>query len=289
MLPVLEVLVPVFAIVALAYALEPRLQSDLRTISNLSIELASPALIFSVLAGSHPDPARWVAIAGGTLFVAAATGSAAWFCARSAGWDARSFLLPVMFWNSGNMGLPMARLALGEEGLEVAALVYVTMATLTSSLGIWIAQGGGSAAPVLRAPLLWAGVLGLATALAQIELPRMLLEPVVILGGAAIPLMLVNLGIQLRRLALSDLSGAVVAVALRMGGGVACALLYAHGAGLDPIERGAFLLQAVMPAAVINVVIAERYGAPTGAVASAIVLGTLVAPLAVSLVLLAIR
>jgi predicted permease len=74
-----------------------------------------------------------------------------------------------------------------------------------------------------------------------------------------------------------------------MGGGVACALVYAEWAGLERIERGAFLLQAVMPAAVINVVIAERYGAPTGAVASAIVLGTLVAPFAVPLVLFAIR
>jgi predicted permease len=289
MLPVLEVLVPVFAIVALAYWLEPRLRLDLRTISELSIEITSPALIFSVLAGSHPDPARWLSLAGGTAFVAMATGAAGWICARTAGWSARAFLLPVMFWNSGNMGLPMARLALGDAGLEVAALVYVTMATLTSSLGIFIAQGGGSARSALRAPLLWAGILGLTSALAGIELPRMWLEALTILGGAAIPLMLINLGIQLRHLALSDFAGAATAVALRMGGGVACALVYAEWAGLERIERGAFLLQAVMPAAVINVVIAERYGAPTGAVASAIVLGTLVAPFAVPLVLFAIR
>ncbi len=287
--PILDVLFPVFSIVWLAWLLAPRLQLDLRTLSELSIEITSPALIFSVLAGSHPEPARWLALAGGTLFVSAGTGLAGALWARLAGWELRAFLLPVMFWNSGNMGLPMARLALGPEGLEAAALVYVTMASFTSSLGIWIAQGGGGALASLRSPLLWAGILGLASALSGIELPRRLLEPLQILGGAAIPLMLINLGIQLRRLALSDFSGAAAAVALRMGGGIACAWLFAGFVGLDRVERGAFLLQAAMPAAVINVVIAERYGAATGVVASAIVLGTLASPLVIPLVLLAIR
>ncbi len=289
MVPVLEVLVPVFSIAWLGWLLAPRLQLDLRTLSELSIEITSPALIFSVLAGSHPEPGRWLALAAGTLCVAAGTGAVGALWARAAGWEMRAFLLPVMFWNSGNMGLPMARLALGAEGLEAAALVYVTMAALTSSLGIWIAQGGGTASASLRSPLLWAGLLGLGSALGGFELPRMLLEPLQILGGAAIPLMLLNLGIQLRRLVLSDLSGAVVAVTLRMGGGVACAWAFAELVGLGRVERGAFLLQAVMPAAVINAVIAERYGASTGIVASAIVLGTLVSPLAVPLVLIAIR
>ena len=59
----------------------------------------------------------------------------------------------------------------------------------------------------------------------------------------------------------SDVRHSVVAVAIRMGGGAAFGLLFVTLFGVGGIERQVLLLASVMPAAVINVVFAQRYDA----------------------------
>ena len=68
--------------------------------------------------------------------------------------------MPAVFWNAGNMGIPCAKLALGDEGLQAAAIVFVTVAILNSTLGIWIAKGKGGGLELFRQPLFYASVAG---------------------------------------------------------------------------------------------------------------------------------
>ena len=123
-------------------------------------------------------------------------------------------------------------------------------------------------------PLIYAAVAGLSVTALGLALPRMLSEPVRMLGDMAIPLMLLNLGIQLRRLHVTDVKHSLVAVGIRMGGGLALALLFVGLFRVGGVERQVLLLGSVMPAAVINLVIAQRYDTSPSLVASAIVLGT---------------
>ena len=113
------------------------------------------------------------------------------------------------------------------------------------------------------------------------------MEPIEMLGAMAIPLMLLNLGAQLRTLEITDLRHSLVVVAIRMGGGVACAALFVTLFDVTGIDRQVLLLNSIMPAAVINVVIAQRYDANPAAVASAIVLSTLLSLLTIPAILLA--
>jgi len=103
----------------------------------------------------------------------------------------------------------------------------------------------------------------------------MVMEPIEMLGAMAIPLMLLNLGMQLRVLEVRDLPHSIALVAIRSGGGFAFALLFVALFGLDGIERNVLLLGSIMPAAVINAVVAQRYDTDAALVASAVVLGTL--------------
>jgi len=128
---------------------------------------------------------------------------------------------------------------------------------------------------VVRMPLVYGSVGGLLLALSGRTLPRMLMEPIEMLGGMAIPLMLLNLGMQLRRLSVDDLQHSLVAVAIRVGGGFGLAIAFIAWFGVDGVERKVLLLGSIMPSAVINVVMAQRYGTDASVVASAVVLGTL--------------
>jgi predicted permease len=283
---VLATIVPVFSVIAVGYALAGRRSLDLETLADLALWVACPALIFSLLAGTEVDPGQWSAMVGGTVWIATGTGLLALVYVRASGGGLRGLLLPSVFWNAGNMGLACARLAFGPEGLAAAAIVFVTMSVLTSSFGIWIAKGENGLREVLRLPLVYAGAGGVALALTGTVLPRIVMEPIEMLGAVAIPLMLLNLGIQLRTLRVTDLANALVAVGIRVGGGVAFALLFVTCFAIGGVDRQVLLLSSVMPAAVINVVIAQRYAADPGLVASSIVLGTLLSLFSIPAILL---
>jgi len=274
-------IVPVFAIIAVGWWLAARRTIDAASLADIALLVTSPALVFSLLAASDLEPERFATLAGGAAFVLAGTGALALLYVRGSGAPRRGVLLPSMLWNAGNMALPVCRLAFGPEGLEAAAVVFVLMVTVQSSFGIWLAKGEGGFREALRLPLLQASLLGLLFSALGISLPRPILEPIEMLGAMAVPLMLLNLGIQLRTLVIADVSHALAAVAIRIGGGFALGWLLTTLLGLEGVVRNVLMVQAIMPAAVINVVIAQRYDANPALVASAIAIGTALSALTI--------
>jgi predicted permease len=285
MLLVLNTVVPVFAIVALGCLLGGRRGVEVRTLADLSLMVASPALLFSVLGGTSIDLERMGVLAGGAAFVVASTGLAAFVYVRVTG-VGRGFVLPTVFWNGGNMGLAFSRLAFGEAGLDAAAVLFVSIAFFNSLFGIWVAKGQSGLGESIRMPLLYGAVGGIGLALTGIELPRIVMEPIEMLGAMAIPLMLLTLGLQLRTLRVTDARHAAFSVAIRIGGGFLAMAAFVTLAGVTGVDRQVLLLISVMPPAVINAVMAQRYGTDPALVASAIVLGTLCSLASVPLVLL---
>jgi len=281
----LETVGPVFSIVALGWWLAGRSRMDLPTLSNLALLVTSPALMFSVLGGAEVDFERWGVLVAGTLWIALGTAVLAVLYLRISGSDRRGLLLPAIFWNAGNLTLPLARLAYGDPGLEAAAVIYVTIAILNSTVGLWIAKGRNGLSEIVRMPLAYGSIGGLALAISGRTLPRLVMEPIEMLAAMAIPLLLLNLGMHLRSLALRDIRHTVIVVAIRMAGGAICALLFIGQFGVTGIDRKVLLLASIMPAAVINVIIAQRYSRDPALVASAVVLGTLVSLVTIPLVL----
>ena len=283
---VVNTIVPVFAIVAVGFVLAGRRGLDVTSLADLSLFVASPALVFSALSGVRLETATLGVLAGGTVFVGAGTGLLALLYLGRGVRRRRGLLLPAIFWNAGNSALPCARLAFGPEGLAAASVVFVTMASLTFLFGIWIAKGENGFAEVLRLPLIYAAAGGMGLALADVSLPRLVMEPIAMVGAMAIPLMLINLGAQLRTLVVGDVGGAAVAVAIRMLGGPLLAVLFVVLLDVEGVARQVLLLHSVMPPAVINVVLAQRYGTEPTLVASAIALGTGLALVSIPAVLL---
>ena len=278
---VVNTVVPVFAIIAVGFWLAGRRSLNVPTLADLALLVTSPALVFSVMSRTALEADRWGMLVGGTFWTVAGTAVLATAYVRLRGIGPRAFLPPTLFWNAGNMALPCAHLAFGGEGLEAGVILFVVMAILQFSLGIWIAKGDGGWREALRMPLLYAAAAGLGVSASGTPLPAMVREPIEMLGEMAIPLMLLNLGIQLRLLQVTDLRHSVASVVIRMGGGLAFTLLFVGLFDATGVERKVLLLAAVMPAAVANVVIAQRYGSEATLVASSIVLGTLVSILGI--------
>lgn len=105
--------------------------------------------------------------------------------------------------NVNNIGLPVAIYVIGDAGfigpmlllqlLVIAPLLLAALDILTAGRASLV----GILTQPLRNPMLIASALGAAVAALGIELPEPVLAPLEILGGAAVPLMLLAFGISL--------------------------------------------------------------------------------------------
>jgi predicted permease len=283
---VFEVVFPVFSIVALGYLLARFKQIDIPTISEIAVNVTSPCLIFLSIANREIVATEWLTMGGAAMVVILGTGGLMWIYQRAAGVRMRGLYLPAMFLNSGNMALPFALLAFGTEGFDKAIIFFITTAMLTFSLGVSIAKGAGGLREVFRLPLIYAALCGLGFSLLGLQLPKFLATPVGMLADTAIPIMIINLGVQLHSLKISDLHHAVAGVAIRMGGGVLIGVAFVILFGISGVSRNVILLDSIMPPAVFNVILAQKYDANPDAVASTIVIGTLLSVATTSLLLL---
>lgn len=272
---VIEVVFPVFAIVALGYYLSRNRTMDVVTISEIVVNVTSPCLVFTSIAKKEMVPSEWLVMGGGAAAVVFGCGALTWLYQRANNVRMRGLYLPTMFMNTGNMGLPFALLAFGETGLEKAIMFFIPVVILHFSLGVYIAKGEGGLREIFRLPLIYAALAGLASSLFHAVPPRFVMTALEMLADVAIPLMILNLGIQLRLLKVSKLRHAVAGVLIRMLGGLALAYAFVAIFGIGGVSRNVIFLDAIMPPAVFNVIFAQKYNADADVVASTIVLGTL--------------
>src|SRR5699024_9465551 len=108
-----------------------------------------------------------------------------------------AFLVPGMFRNTGNIGIPLMMLAYGEDLLGDIIILFVLSNLLHFSLGLFLLSRGESRWLWLKNPNVWAAVLGVLLAAQRDWLPQFVLTAVELTGQIAIPLMLFTLGVRL--------------------------------------------------------------------------------------------
>jgi len=134
---------------------------------------------------------------------------------------------------------------------------------------------------ILGLPLLWALVMAVALKAAQMMPPKWVLDSAGLVGGAAIPCMLLALGGGIARMRPASLARGFALTAARaalgLGAGVILIMVLPFPEALKPIV----LTISVMPVAVFNYILAEKTGQDADQVA-----GYVVASTALSLVIL---
>lgn len=280
----LEVILPVLAVALVGGAVCRRLGIGAETMSPLSFFLFSPALVFtsmSTIELGGTETVRIALVAAGGAVAVSVLGFAV---STVLGHDVRTraaVALTAGMSNGGNLGLPVSALAFGAAGLAVAVVAFVTGALVVNTVGVLVASSadgsvGGAFRSVLGVPSLWAAVAGLAVNGSGIDLPALIAESSATLGDAAIPVMLVVLGLQLRRDAdTGGLPEVGLSVGLRLLAGPAVALGLATALGLGGTTRDTLVVLGGMPAAVYTTILATQYGTRPPLVTRTVVIGTL--------------
>jgi predicted permease len=279
------IIVPVFAVIAIGYAYArwrgERVRPEAAALNAINLNLLAPLLCFTALAARDFELARHLQLLLGAAAVIAVSGLIGWGVARAAGYDASTFVPPMMFNNCGNMGLPLAVLAFGTAGLGPAVAMFLVSNLLHFSVGVRIVNHGRvpwhRSLGLLASPIMIGTLAGLAVALSGLRVPELLFGSLKLLGDACIPLMLFALGVRMLDVSFRAWRVGVIGAIVCPVAGLAGAYLAAPLLGLDEVARAQLFLFAALPPAVLNFMIAEAYQQEPEKVASITLLGNLAA------------
>jgi predicted permease len=290
----LDDLLPIFVVASIGFLLARRLQVDVKSLSRVTFNALAPCLVFSLLVTSQVSSGEFGRIVAFTVLLVAAVGLVARVAAIPFRLDRpqlAAFLIVVMFSNAGNYGLSVVLFAFGREALARAAIYFVTSALLMYTVGTFLASSGhrgGRAAlrGLVRVPAVWGLVAAALVIWTGTDLPKAVSRPVELLGAAAIPSMLLVLGMQFEKGAWPERPGLVaVASALVLVASPLIAFLLAPAVGLAGHAREALLVQSAMPSAVITAIVALEFDVAPRFVTSVVVVTTLASPLTVSVLI----
>ncbi len=285
-LTVLEIVAPVFLLAAVGFMwVKLGYEYRINFVTQLATTLAVPCLIFTSLMQTQIDPAALTALTLASVVAYLGVSIVVALLVWLGKLNRRTYLAPMIFGNTGNLGLPLALFAYGSEGLSYAVVVFAVMAILTFTFGIWLVAGAGSLGKVAAQPLVWGTLLGALFLWQDWQTPAFLTSTLKLIGQMAIPLMLITLGVAVARLTPVGIGQAVVLSVLKLAVCVGVAALAGVAFELEHVAFGVLVLQVATPVAVTSYMLAEKYGADAQAVAGLVVVSTLISVGALPLLL----
>lgn len=285
-LTVLEIVAPVGLLGLVGFVwVRAGFEYRLEFITRLCMTLSVPALVFTALMKTEIDPAALTSVVFAAALAYGVLTLAFWGITTVLGIDRRTFLAPLIFGNTGNVGLPLALFAFGETGLGYAVVIFAVMILWSFTFGVWMVAGGGSPARLLREPIMVGTLLGALFLWQGWQTPVWLTNSLDLIGQIAIPLMLITLGVAVARLNAGRLGRALwlslMRAAVCLGVALGAGLLF----GLPPVALAVLILQVTTPVAVTSYMLAEKYGADAESVAGLVIASTLLSVITLPLTL----
>jgi malate permease and related proteins len=287
-------ILPIFVIAGVGYLLARHAGVQVHTLSRVTFHALAPALVFTILTTSTLSGFEFGRMAAFYALVATSSAVMARLAAIPLRLDRASlsaFLLVVVCSNSGNYGLPVALLAFGREALTFASVYFVSSAIFSYTGGILLAASGRRSvrqalAGVLRVPAVYGAVAAALVLGFGLPVPDAVARPMALLSDAALPMMVLVLGMQLERATWPKRPDMVaVAAALSLVAAPLAGIGIAHLLGLEGAAFQAGVLQASMPTAVITTILALEFNVAPNFVTSVVCVTTLLSPITLTLVI----
>ena len=249
---------------------------DSHFVSSLVMSIGTPCLIIGTLGKVELPKTQFTDILIASCLVLALTGAASTLLCRTLNISIRTFVTPLTFPNTGNIGLPLCLFAFGQEGLAIALGVFLVVCSCQFSIGVALMSGSRSLLGIVRSPTVYASIIAIYLVYSGHQLPSWLQNTMSLLGGLTIPLMLITLGVSLAQLRVTEfyLSSGLAIARLVIGfliGVFVCEIL-----NLEGVTRGIIIILSSMPSAVFNYLLATRYQRDPEVIAGLVVMSTLI-------------
>jgi hypothetical protein len=293
---ILSLTAPLFLLVLIGYALSnwagwPKTASD--ALTRFVFSVAVPTLLFRMMADFSrlptPRPTLLLAFFGSCFIVFVLGRLVAHFAFRLDPVAQSVFALGGIFSNNVLLGVPIAKVTLGDDSIPSVSLVLVFNALILWTLvtvsvewarhraPTWSALGR-TAKGVATNPIVASILAGTAFGFAGLALPVMVDQTLGLVGQAAVPLSLIALGMGLAEYGVREgwrQSAAICAFKLAVQPLVV--FLLARALGLPSLETRVVVLLASLPVGANVYLMSRQFDALGGPIASSLVLSTALA------------
>lgn len=289
-----NILLPIFFIVALGGIVHRTFQLDLKTLVRINMNLFVPSFLFSRLISTQ---LTWAEIGRSGLAMTVPIfliGFAIMLLMRVAGASPGTIsaaMVASVFFNAGNFGIPFAELAFGEEGGQIQAVVMMFLNTIVfwaaySVLAIGQGTGYRGAFAFFKLPYVYVVIVALILRDWNLTLPHWLEFALNKLAGAVVPTALIILGAQLSENAGWPKWRLVLPVMLLklivLPAATAAAVV---ALGLWPMPGAALIMASAAPAAINSLVLTLEVNGDAETAAACVFWTTLGSAITVAVIL----
>ncbi len=259
-LKIFEVLSPVFFIVGIGYFLgKQKTDIDTSFITNYSANFGAPALfIFAITSSSvtYSVFSEYFIYSIIALFCFAIVGVIFLFFMKK---DISRELPPFFLPNTGNMGIPICLFAYGSLGMGVAAAISSLVVLLHFTANIFLASKKFDIKIILKSPSTYAVIIAIGFLYFDLQMPKFVLNTVMLLGYAMIVLILMSLGVSLTQMKVFSFKTSLVSSIGRVIVGPIIGFSIIKFFDLSGYAAGVLLIQSSMPSAILTYLIASMY------------------------------
>ena len=286
-LKLFEVLFPVFFIVGIGYYLGKKNPNfDTTFITNYSGNFGAPALFIFAITSSgvtYSVFSEYFIYAIIALSSFALIGVIFLFFMKK---DISRELPPYFLPNTGNMGIPICLFAYGTLGMGVAAAISSLVILLHFTINIFLASKKFDIKIILKSPSTYAVIIAVTFLYFDLDMPKFVLNTVMLLGYAMIVLILMSLGVSLTQMKVFSLKSSMISSIGRVIIGPIIGFIIIKFFNLSGYAAGVLLIQSSMPSAILTYLIASMYSPKkiVDNISSMIVVSTLISLITVPIV-----
>jgi predicted permease len=293
----LQNILPIFILVTLGYLVSRKFSIDIGSLNKIIFWLLVPAFMFANLYVTDigVDALKALSIAVLILLSNMAIGVVISKVRKYENGMENAFQNSVMFYNSGNIGIPLITLVFSTGSflvdgktpylgiaLTTQIMVLVVQSVSVNTLGFFNAGRANlhwkiAVTNVLKMPAIYVVALAFLLKLVPFDFTTLPVWPAILyLKGALVPMALTALGAQLAKVKFQfDNRTAWLAVFIRLIIGPALALLFVMLFGLHGILAQALFISSAVPTAVNSALVAVECDNHPGFATQVVILSTL--------------
>lgn len=273
-----QILLPLVCLALGGYILSHLFKLSEGTLIRIVTDFFMPCLVFYALYSSNIILLETLKLWGAVSFVFFSLLILSFLYCQYFKIDFKAFSPPVLFMNSGFLGIPLMKLWGGFAAMNYIVIYDQIQTLYIFTIGIIIVTGGftlSGTREMIKSPLLWSIVAGFSFRYLHIDLAPSVLQIFRYGGEGAPALATFALGSSLRKRKIQADPHLISGLLLRFGFGFLFGVAASYLLGINGMPRTVILVASSLPSAVFSVVLPLRYGLNAGFAGSMILISSL--------------
>jgi hypothetical protein len=296
-----QVITPIFLMMGIGYLVQRRLGFDIRSLTRLNFWIFVPSFLFVKIVSSSLSFKELVSVALHFTIFFLAMFAIAWFVATAMGAGERmrrAMTASVLFYNSGNYGVPVAQLAFPNSLIaESVQAITMTMQNFTNfTIGLSLHAGGAdgmsrrdTVLAMFKLPMIYTFIAATVWRTFSLPVPKPVWQALETLAQGLVPIALITLGAQMATLKSHRFSSAMtVTLFLRLILAPVLGFFIVKLLNIEGLLAQAIIVSTSFPTAINSALLAIEYNNEPDYAAATVFYSTLISSATVSLVIYAV-